>query len=174
MRKEGLEPPYPSGYQILSLARLPVPPLSRLSSLPRLRSAAVPSFGEAGYSLGDLQEALSLKAQARRPSASARHGRGRLTPNLTEFRTDLFHGLFVWQRAGSEPGRLARHSNAPTAVPDPATGRLLKVASVEISDRAVCPACTQLGAGGYVSFESDLRLAFACPSCRTLVWIAGA
>jgi hypothetical protein len=100
--------------------------------------------------------------------------RGRLTPNLTEFRTDLFHGLFVWQRAGSEPGRLTRHSNAPNAVPDPATGRLLKVASVEISDRAVCPACTQLGGGGYVSFESDLRLAFACPSCRRLVWIAGA
>ena len=30
VRKEGLEPPYPFGYQILSLARLPVPPLSRL------------------------------------------------------------------------------------------------------------------------------------------------
>ena len=29
VRKEGLEPPYPFGYQILSLARLPVPPLSR-------------------------------------------------------------------------------------------------------------------------------------------------
>src|SRR5688572_17612719 len=29
VRKEGLEPPYPCGYQILSLARLPVPPLSR-------------------------------------------------------------------------------------------------------------------------------------------------
>ena len=28
VRKGGLEPPYPSGYQILSLARLPVPPLS--------------------------------------------------------------------------------------------------------------------------------------------------
>ena len=29
MRKEGLEPTHPLGYQILSLARLPVPPLSR-------------------------------------------------------------------------------------------------------------------------------------------------
>src|SRR5580765_7111205 len=29
MRKEGLEPTHPFGYQILSLARLPVPPLSR-------------------------------------------------------------------------------------------------------------------------------------------------
>ena len=154
MRKEGLEPPYPFGYQILSLARLPVPPLSR-SKQPTLSG-------------------LRAQGSKLRRCAASRHRRGRLTPNLTEFRTDLFHGLFVWQRAGSEPGRLARHSNAPNAVPDPATGRLLKVASVEISDRAVCPACTQLGAGGYVSFVSDLRLAFACPSCRRLVWIAGA
>src|SRR5215468_3965784 len=95
--------------------------------------------------------------------------------DLTESRTDLFHGLFVWQRiGGSGPGRLARHENAPGAVPDPTTGHPLQVASVEVTERGVCPACTQLGAGGYVSFESDLRLAFACPSCRKLVWVAGA
>jgi len=35
VRKEGLEPPYPFGYQILSLARLPVPPLSRPISVSR-------------------------------------------------------------------------------------------------------------------------------------------
>jgi hypothetical protein len=35
MRKPGVEPGSPSGHQILSLARLPVPPLSRLFSLPR-------------------------------------------------------------------------------------------------------------------------------------------
>jgi hypothetical protein len=35
VRKEGLEPPYPFGYQILSLARLPVPPLSLRSSVSR-------------------------------------------------------------------------------------------------------------------------------------------
>jgi hypothetical protein len=93
---------------------------------------------------------------------------------LTEFRTDLFHGLFVWHRGEQGAGTLARHSAAPRVVPDPHTGRPLKVATVELSDRAVCPACTQLGAGGYVSFESDLRLAFACPSCRELVWMAGA
>lgn len=91
-----------------------------------------------------------------------------------ESRTDLFHGLFVLHLAEKGPGVLGRHAAAPRTVPDPQTGRLLKVASVELSDRAVCPACTQLGAGGYVSFESDLRLAFACPSCRQLVWIAGA
>jgi len=88
--------------------------------------------------------------------------------------TDLFHGLFVWRDASPGRATLARHSNPPRAVPDPLTGRPLKVASVEVSDRAVCPACTELGAGGYVSFEADLRLAFACPSCRKLVWIAGA
>jgi hypothetical protein len=93
---------------------------------------------------------------------------------MTEFRTDYFHGLFVWQRGEEGPDTLARHAAAPRVVPDPHTGRPLKVASIELSDRAVCPACTQLGAGGYVSFESDLRLAFACPSCRKLVWIAGA
>ena len=42
MRKEGLEPPYPFGYQILSLARLPVPPLSRNVSLARPRLSGLP------------------------------------------------------------------------------------------------------------------------------------
>ena len=50
----------------------------------------------------------------------------------------------------------------------------MKVAALELSERTVCPACAQLGAGGYVSFESDMRLAFACPQCRKLVWIASA
>ena len=91
-----------------------------------------------------------------------------------ESRPDPFYGLFVLN--SEDPGRasIARRSDPPRMVPDPQTGRPLKVASVEVSDRAVCPACTQLGAGGYVSFEADLRLAFACPSCRKLVWIAGA
>jgi hypothetical protein len=93
---------------------------------------------------------------------------------LTDFRTDLFHGLFEWHRAGQGPARLTTRSAAPREVPDPLTGRPLKVASLEVSERAVCPACTQLGGGGYVSFVSDLRLAFACPSCLKLVWIAGA
>jgi hypothetical protein len=89
-------------------------------------------------------------------------------------RSDLFHGLFEWHPLPSGAARLSRLSTAPAAVPDPQTGRPLKVASIELSDRAVCPACTRHGSGGYVSFVSDLRLAFACPACRTLVWIAGA
>lgn len=87
--------------------------------------------------------------------------------------TDHFYGLFEWRQRTfvvSDAGA----SQAPRTVPCPQTGRLLKVASLEVSDRGVCPACAQLGAGGYVTFVSDLRLAFACPSCRKLVWIAGA
>ena len=87
---------------------------------------------------------------------------------------DLFHGLFQLQPEAQGRARLAVDARRPSSIPDPATGRPLRVASVELSDRGVCPACTQLGAGGYVSFVSDLRLAFACPSCRRLVWVAGA
>ena len=89
-------------------------------------------------------------------------------------RTDLFHGLFDLLPGAHGHGKLASSAAAPRAIPDPQTGRPLRVASLELSDRTVCPACTQLGSGGYVSFVADLRLAFACPSCRKLVWIAGA
>ena len=89
-------------------------------------------------------------------------------------RTDLFHGLFELWPHGPARLRVASNPAGPRTIPDPQTGRPVRVASVELSDRGVCPACAQLGAGGYVSFVSDLRLAFACPSCRKLVWIAGA
>jgi hypothetical protein len=86
----------------------------------------------------------------------------------------LFDGLFELNDTSHGKLRLASAAPAPRAIPDPQTGRPLKVASVELSDRGICPACTQLGSGGYVSFEADMRLAFACPSCKKLVWIAGA
>ena len=89
-------------------------------------------------------------------------------------RTNPFEGLFEFRATPAGLPQLARAQRAAKAIPDPATGRLLKVASVEVSDRTVCPACAQLGAGGYVSFVSDLRLAFACPACRSLVWLPGA
>jgi hypothetical protein len=91
--------------------------------------------------------------------------------------TDAFHGLFELERRAGDARRLVvakPGTGTPRTVPCPETGRPLKVASVEVSDRGVCPACAQLGAGGYVSFVADLRLAFACPSCSKLVWIAGA
>ena len=87
--------------------------------------------------------------------------------------TDAFFGLFEFEERRlivTKPATAA----APRTVPCPETGRPLRVASVEVSDRGVCPACAQLGAGGYVSFVSDLRLAFACPRCSKLVWLAGA
>jgi hypothetical protein len=88
--------------------------------------------------------------------------------------SDSFFGLFELRpHSHGKPG-LASVASRPRTIPDPLTGRPLTVASVEVSERGVCPACTQLGAGGYVSFVSDLRLAFACPSCQKLVWIAGA
>jgi hypothetical protein len=87
---------------------------------------------------------------------------------------DSFFGLFELQHRLHDKPRLASARTRPRTIPDPQTGRPLTVASVEVSERAVCPSCTQLGAGGYVSFVSDLRLAFACPSCEKLVWIAGA
>jgi hypothetical protein len=89
-------------------------------------------------------------------------------------RNNPFEGLFEFHSTATGGSRLTRVLSAHAAVPDPATGRPLRVASVEVSDRSICPACAQLGAGGYVSFVSDMRLAFACPSCRKLVWIAGA
>ena len=92
----------------------------------------------------------------------------------TRARTDPFFGLFDLLPEGPDRQRLMPKPSGPRTVPDPHTGLPLAVATVELSERGVCPACTQLGSGGYVSFVSDLRLAFACPSCRQLVWMAGA
>lgn len=93
---------------------------------------------------------------------------------LDSCRTDLYFGLFRWERRpGGEP-ELSRMPEAPRAIPDPASGRLLQVATVEARTRAECPACRTTGVGGYVSFVADLRLAYACPSCEALVWLTGA
>lgn len=92
----------------------------------------------------------------------------------SQTRTDLFHGLFRYHHAGTSPAHISRHDAAPSTVPDPQSGRAIKIASLEVTDRAICPSCAQPGAGGFVSFVSDLRLAYACPSCRELVWLRGA
>jgi hypothetical protein len=89
-------------------------------------------------------------------------------------RTDLYHGLFRWEQLATGEPQLSRYSGAPTAIPDPQSGRLLRIATVDASARAICPACSTTGAGGFVSFVQDLRLAYACPSCQQLVWLPGA
>lgn len=85
--------------------------------------------------------------------------------------TGLLAGLFD---LAPGPARTASKGATPRTIPDPETGQPLQVAAVELSDSGVCPSCTTHGTGSYVSFVSDLRLAFACRSCQKLVWLAGA
>jgi hypothetical protein len=88
-------------------------------------------------------------------------------------RTDLYHGLFLWHPGQDGPPRVSRRSSSPSAIPCPTTGRLLRVATLDAGAAAICPACASHGHGGFVSFEGDLRMAYACPQCRELVWMAG-
>jgi hypothetical protein len=89
-------------------------------------------------------------------------------------RTDLYHGLFTWHPPTAGPARLTPHDGAPRTVPDPHSGRALKIAHIEVATHAICPACEERAPGAFVSFVADLRLAYACPGCRTLVWLRGA
>ena len=86
-----------------------------------------------------------------------------------------YHGLFRWDGGGSgtEP-RVVRDSRGPATLPCPTTGRQLRVATVEADTAAICPSCAMHGHGGYVSFDGDLRMVYACPKCRQLVWLQGA
>ena len=83
---------------------------------------------------------------------------------------DPFKGVFI-KTVGAP--RLERHPEAAKTLPDPKTGRPLRIATVELSG-AICPSCDARGEGGFISFVEDLRLVFACPNCRSLTWIAGA
>jgi hypothetical protein len=85
-----------------------------------------------------------------------------------------FFGLFIAEASGDAGPTLVRASAQPTSVPDPETGRPLKVATVDGPARAICPSCATSAEGGFVSFVGDLRLAYACPSCVQLVWLPGA
>lgn len=87
---------------------------------------------------------------------------------------DLYYGLF--QLEASEPGspQVVATPAAPASIPDPESGQPLRVATVEGGTHAICPACAAPGRGGFVSFEADLRLAYACPACTRLVWLPGA
>ena len=87
--------------------------------------------------------------------------------------TDAFYSLFETRRTRSSRLFRSAGGDQPRELPDPQTGRPLQVANVEHTDRTICPSCAQLGSGAYVSFVSDLRLAFACPSCRKLTFTAG-
>ena len=72
---------------------------------------------------------------------------------------DPFHGIFVHS---TESG-LERHPQHPTTLPDPQTGRALKIATVELSG-AICPACDNRGEGD--SFRSSPTSGW-CSRART-------
>jgi hypothetical protein len=88
-------------------------------------------------------------------------------------RTDLYHGLFYWHANLDGQPRVSRHPFSPTKIPCPTTGRLLRVATLDAGSAAICPSCAVQGHGGFVSFEGDLRMAYACPRCLQLVWVSG-
>jgi hypothetical protein len=88
-------------------------------------------------------------------------------------RTDLYHGLFLWHAGGDGRPRVSRHESSPSTIPCPTTGRALRVATIDADASAICPSCSSQGRGGFVSFVGDLRMAYACPQCRELVWLAG-
>jgi hypothetical protein len=88
-------------------------------------------------------------------------------------RTDLYHGLFRWHTDGEGQPIVSRHASSPTAIPCPTTGRSLRIATIDGDAAAICPSCAIHGHGGFVSFVGDLRMAYACPQCQQLVWLAG-
>ena len=92
----------------------------------------------------------------------------------TSGRTDLYHGLFRWHTGGDGRPRVSRHEARPAMIPCPTTGRPLRIATIESEATAICPACASHGQGGFVSFDGDLRMAYACPQCCQLVWVQGA
>ena len=89
-------------------------------------------------------------------------------------RTDLYHGLFCRRVDADGQASLSRHAQGPNAIPCPTTGRALRVATIDAASTAICPDCGSQGHGGFVSFDGDLRMAYACPACCELVWLAGA
>ena len=86
---------------------------------------------------------------------------------------DLYYGLFRRETGSDGQLRILRTSGMPTSIPCPTTGRQLRVATVEADATAICPSCANRGRGGFVSFEGDLRMAYACPKCGQFVWVAG-
>jgi len=93
---------------------------------------------------------------------------------MNSARTDLYFGIFEWQLSNGIARVTRRMPAPPTAIPDPRTGRRLRISTVQASTPAICPACSSHAHGGFVTFEDDLRMAYACPHCQQLIWIRGA
>ena len=87
--------------------------------------------------------------------------------------TELYHGLFRCHAGADGREHLLRHEAGPAMIPCPTTGRALHVATIDANTEAICPSCASHGLGGFVSFDGDLRMAYACPQCRQFVWLEG-
>ena len=90
------------------------------------------------------------------------------------FDLDPYFGLFTSELNGTGQPTLVHKAEAPATIPDPQTGRPLRISTLESRARAICPSCETTAEGGFISFVGDLRLAYACPSCVQLVWLPGA
>jgi hypothetical protein len=84
-----------------------------------------------------------------------------------------YHDHFHREQLATGEYRLSRKHDAPPVLADP-HGRLLKIATVDAGSTAICPSCESTGRGAYLSFVQDLRMAYACPSCTSVVWLQGA
>lgn len=84
-----------------------------------------------------------------------------------------------WAEAGRRTlasiGALPLTSDAAGAtIADPATGVHLSVTGIDAGE-ATCPSCAaRSGNAAFVAVVEDLRLLFACPSCRRITWLSGA
>src|SRR5262249_51840965 len=144
---------------ILSPARLPVPPLSRTGS-------TVQNITSGKHVHHHILRCCCWRATIRRPT-----NRRMLSDHMST--SALYHGLFEWHAGQNGQPHVSLTAARPPMIPCPTTGRPLRVATLDANAAAICPGCQAHGQGGFVSFEADLRMAYACPQCRQLVWIAG-
>jgi hypothetical protein len=93
------------------------------------------------------------------------------TSSASVTQPNIFHGLLERVERDGTFG-LAPHPSRPAAIPCPSTGRALRVATIDANTDAICPRCMQTGRGAFVSFVSDLRMAYACPCCDQFIWTA--
>ena len=84
---------------------------------------------------------------------------------------DPYHGIFSLLEGRDGSHLLRRQPHAPPSLPDPRTGRELRIATVELSSVAICPSCSGRAPGGFITFVADARMVYACPECQKLVWL---
>ena len=172
VRKGGVEPPRVA----------PPDPKSGASA----SSATFACVRSAGCRAGDLQQLRITRVRIREPLGGVAAARTacyhpRLLwpahPKLPSIRPSPTAMTCItdcsWHTGPNGEPCVVRHEETPRAIPCPTTGRPLRVSTLDAKARAICPKCLVEGRGGFVSFVADLRMAYACPGCRELVWLDG-